>query len=1124
MKRCQSFWILLALACLCLPLWAAQGEESRDPGNPLDQGGETCAQAVAITTIPYCDNGTTAGHVNDYPVPCNTGSAAPDVVYFMTPPTSAVLSFSLCGSAYNSALTIWRGCPSQGGVLVCCSDNVCGDDACCSGVQVQANVTYFIVVDGGLAPNSGNYTLNVVQGETCPNTACNNCPYPNLDVEPNNSCTSPTTTVTCGDTICGFMEPGANDYYIFSVPGPGSQNITIDVFGNDTPGFYPFGQGLNPSIEVQTCTATFGSDADGGVGGDARLDSLCLPAGTYLIRVAAQPQTNSGPYIVAIHCTPCQSVCPFPSRDTEPTNDNCSANIPNITCGDTLCGDLSTTADRDWYRLSFTQFPCVDVHIAVYGDDTPGHFPFGQGLNPKVSIYADDCTTLIAQDSDGGTGLDALLDSLCLRAGTYNVLVESEGAPGPYELWVWCTGCDCPSCLYPNQDIEPNQVCAGGGGVIACGDTVCGDMEVGSNDYYYFQVPGPGCKNVTIDVFGDDTPGFFPFGLGLNPVVQIISTDCATTYALDGNSGAGEDARIDSLCLPPGNYRMRVGPQPQATNSGPYIIATSCTPCQCPDTCDYPNRDNEGVNNTCGTFNPPTLCGDTLCGELTSPNDNVDWYLLTVVGPGLTRVKLDVFGDDTPGFYPFGLGLDPMVRLVGVGCTSILGVDTASGVGEDASLEICVPQGSYNIQVQAEDFTHGPYILGITCTPCDTCPYPSLDIEPLNDNCGTQNPLIHCNDALCGEITQDHGINDDWYLLQITQCTQLFIDILGDDTPGFYPFGRGLNTAAELWRADCNQMLYQDLNSGAGEDAQLNTPCLEPGFYMLRVFGEGLTEGPYILFIGCESCTCTPPCDVVCPEFGIQEIEPCPAVVDTFNGGCDGDGFTRLFCGDVHCARSYNLPQRVDSDWYRMLLTESRQVRVCVDSEFDGLLSLYARGPERPDCQSYDLIECMLISQCGGYQCLSVCLPPGIYDVSYRPQNNAAFFECRDYVLAAACSDCQPTRCEAPDSVVIHFPDTIGVGNALEDIVLYWPPVPGVSEYRIYRTSDPVGVFIPSPLTYVATTNDTFFVHEDIIPLGNPVEEYIYYVLGYCRHDFPPCDVVPTVVMPPAPDIITPRK
>ncbi len=81
MYRCRTLWLILFISALSLPLWAAINEEGRDPGDPLDQGGDVCTSATLINTIPYCDTGTTAGYNNDYPVPCIAGTGAPDVVY-----------------------------------------------------------------------------------------------------------------------------------------------------------------------------------------------------------------------------------------------------------------------------------------------------------------------------------------------------------------------------------------------------------------------------------------------------------------------------------------------------------------------------------------------------------------------------------------------------------------------------------------------------------------------------------------------------------------------------------------------------------------------------------------------------------------------------------------------------------------------------------------------------------------------------------------------------------------------------------------------------------------------------------------------------------------------------------
>ena len=60
-------------------------------GTPARQGGDTCATATTISTLPYTDTGTTSGYADNYDpsaaldsCPYNP-SAAADVVYQYTP-------------------------------------------------------------------------------------------------------------------------------------------------------------------------------------------------------------------------------------------------------------------------------------------------------------------------------------------------------------------------------------------------------------------------------------------------------------------------------------------------------------------------------------------------------------------------------------------------------------------------------------------------------------------------------------------------------------------------------------------------------------------------------------------------------------------------------------------------------------------------------------------------------------------------------------------------------------------------------------------------------------------------------------------------------------------------------
>jgi len=192
----------------------------REPVDPLDQGGDVCASATVIPSIPYTDAGTTVGYTDNYLTPCYSGGSSPDVVYRFTPNMDMTLDVSLCGSMFNTVLSIWRGCPgSDEPIMLCCNDDSpdCAPQSCCAGFNFVRNITYFIVVDGA-AGESGNYQL-VMDYSVMPSCfvglGCVTCPsganyenelcpatYPDPNAGP--ACFgSGYETINCGETMCG---------------------------------------------------------------------------------------------------------------------------------------------------------------------------------------------------------------------------------------------------------------------------------------------------------------------------------------------------------------------------------------------------------------------------------------------------------------------------------------------------------------------------------------------------------------------------------------------------------------------------------------------------------------------------------------------------------------------------------------------------------------------------------------------------------------------------------------------------------------------------------------------------------------------------------------------------------
>jgi len=136
------------------------GFETRD-------GGDTCASATPIDSLPFADTGTTIGKANNYDSGIVTGcpyggSTARDAVYKFTPAADLAIDVSLCNSLYDTKVYIYQDtCVNP---PLACNDDAdgCGNGFMSKlvGVPLLGGHTYYIVVDGyGTA--SGIYQIEV---------------------------------------------------------------------------------------------------------------------------------------------------------------------------------------------------------------------------------------------------------------------------------------------------------------------------------------------------------------------------------------------------------------------------------------------------------------------------------------------------------------------------------------------------------------------------------------------------------------------------------------------------------------------------------------------------------------------------------------------------------------------------------------------------------------------------------------------------------------------------------------------------------------------------------------------------------------------------------------------------
>ena len=138
------------------------------------QGGETCASATTISSLPYSNTSSTTTSVDNYFAACPDGDEADgrDRVYQYTTGASVeYVDISLCEAITNfdSKLFVYEGACT--GTPYACRDDGCQSPAfnnpynsILTNLALGPDTTYYIVVDGFNGNSAGNYRLNVRVG------------------------------------------------------------------------------------------------------------------------------------------------------------------------------------------------------------------------------------------------------------------------------------------------------------------------------------------------------------------------------------------------------------------------------------------------------------------------------------------------------------------------------------------------------------------------------------------------------------------------------------------------------------------------------------------------------------------------------------------------------------------------------------------------------------------------------------------------------------------------------------------------------------------------------------------------------------------------------------------------
>jgi len=139
------------------------------------QGGEDCATATTISSLPYSNVGTTATSVDNYFEICadagNNGGGKDRVYEYTTGATTEYIDISICVAVTNFDSQIYVYESICSGTPYACQEDGCQSPAYVApynsyitNLMLNASTTYYIVVDGFDATQSGPYQLNVSVG------------------------------------------------------------------------------------------------------------------------------------------------------------------------------------------------------------------------------------------------------------------------------------------------------------------------------------------------------------------------------------------------------------------------------------------------------------------------------------------------------------------------------------------------------------------------------------------------------------------------------------------------------------------------------------------------------------------------------------------------------------------------------------------------------------------------------------------------------------------------------------------------------------------------------------------------------------------------------------------------
>lgn len=231
------------------------------------------------------------------------------------------------------------------------------------------------------------------------------------------------------------------------------------------------------------------------------------------------------------------------TTEIEPNDTAATANTPSA--GDYVVADISPATDVDWFASGGNAATDL-VYAAVNTSNT------SSGTDSQLNVFADDGTTLIEFDDDGGPGLaSCVAGGVVPQAGNVYFVPNEYGNNGeitPYELhYVVAPEFDLGS------ETEPNDTFATATPISAT--FMAGLISVGAADVDFFSFTA--AAGDLIHVIVDEDPD--GDGTALDSELDLLDTD-GTTVLAAGDDGTSWDNNCAGTAAAPttGTYYVRL--------------------------------------------------------------------------------------------------------------------------------------------------------------------------------------------------------------------------------------------------------------------------------------------------------------------------------------------------------------------------------------------------------------------------------------------------------------------------------------------------------------------------------------------------------------------------------------